>query len=695
MFKRAFFFFLFLFGIFNTNTYAASESTAPDSTQSGPYKVSSAEYKFPAAVDPEILSDRKTEIWGKLFYPSNQIPDKSPLVVMLHGNHATCGEGSNPRIDNSCEYTEYGACPKGSVVTPNHEGYDYLAKNLASWGFLVVSINANRGITCGGGAEADWGLNLARGRLILKHLNWLYQWSTIGDAPASLGLGSRGLIGKIDFNSVGLLGHSRGGEGARAAYNLYADKNSEWPQKIPGLVIKAIFEIGAVDGQTGQVLDANGTAWNQLLPMCDGDVSDLEGAYPFERMMLNKSEKADAQKSLYEVWGANHNFFNTEWQESDSYGCDKGSRLIFDPQGWYSLEQQQIALASVPAFFRSRLGAKLDPTFNQNFNPLKTLPATVTKVTQVDRDFTPSPGASENKIVDDFEQETGVNSSGYKNQSSQIDITHLTLLHNGFSNDTLIQRAAQIKWTQSSPSTFFEAVWAADAEGIDIRDYVTLDFRIGRVQSAKEATNFSIALEDAKGLLSKEIQIKHYANINGPGNANPILMTVRIPLSAFEGIDLTKIHGVRFIFNKTKKGALYLANIRMQRQWGWGMDKVVSIPFTPITMPLAEVKQPIIIVPKEKNVIRSVRRLNKTLALTQAKPGVEITVASEVPFPVMNRLPILKIGDKKFKLSRYSDVKHLKELTFTLTEKEYQHVSKEAEVSVENGKVWQFAPLAK
>jgi len=105
------------------------------------------------------------------------------------------------------------------VVTPNHLGYAYLANRLASWGYFVCSINANRGITAGGGVAGDFGLNLARGRLVLRHLQQLSRWNQGVDAlPASLGLPANGLVGKLDFNNIGLMGHSRGGEGMRAAW---------------------------------------------------------------------------------------------------------------------------------------------------------------------------------------------------------------------------------------------------------------------------------------------------------------------------------------------------------------------------------------------------------------------------------------------------------------------------------------------
>lgn len=678
--------YIFINALSAFNAYAGiTETTAPDSTHNGPHPVSSAEYRFPATIDKDVMQSRKTEIWAKVFYPNDMMAssEKLPLIMMLHGNYATCISPTDHYT--SCQYTNSGTCPAGYIPVMNHAGYDYLAENLASWGFVVSSINANRGITCGGGEHGDSGLNLARGRLVLKHLSLFYTWSTAGGAPTSLGLGQKGLIGKIDFSQVGLFGHSRGGEGMRAAYKQYLDEVSQWPSRIPGLNMKAIFEIGAVDGQTHRVLDANGTVWNQLLPMCDGDVDDLQGRFPFERMLLNASEVATAQKSLYEVWGANHNFFNTEWKSSDSSGCSFG-KAIFDPNGSYSEKQQTIALASVPAFFRSRLGVNADASFNQNFNPLNTLPQVVTRITQVDRDFTPSPGSSETAIVDDFDRATGINSSGNYNAAQQITIQHISL--------ESYQRAAKISWNKHDINTFFEAIWAGAAQGRDIHDFATLDFRVGRTAYSTSPTNFKIMLEDANGLFSKEVFVKDYANINGPGNDNPILMTVRIPLTAFQGVALTNIHGVRFVFDQSHTGSIYLANIRVHRQIGLGgthagqANKHIQ---SHMTHPKPKA---IVYVPTELNSIRSVRYIGKSFALSGA-PGVEISLASQVPFTVMNRLPVLKIGNATFTLSRYSDDKALKELTFTLTHEEYKNIHKEGDVTILNGKVWKFGSIAK
>ncbi len=196
---------------------------APDATDFGPLQTTSAEYKFPAAIDPDVLTLRATELWAVVYRPEPLDAGPYPLLVFLHGNHATCGYSENPRVDDNVQYTFLGTCPPNYVVTPNHLGYTYLAERLASWGYIVVSINANRGINAAGGSAEDNGLNQARGKLLLKHLQRLSEWNSLGGTPESLGVD---LKGKLDFSHIGLLGHSRGGEGVRAAYNFYRDAGS-------------------------------------------------------------------------------------------------------------------------------------------------------------------------------------------------------------------------------------------------------------------------------------------------------------------------------------------------------------------------------------------------------------------------------------------------------------------------------------
>jgi hypothetical protein len=118
----------------------------------------------------------------------------------------------------------------------------------------------------------------------------------------------------LDFSFIGLMGHSRGGEGMRAAVAQYRDAGSPWPARIGAVGFEALFEIGPVDGQTrSRILNAEDLSWNVLLPGCDGDVASLQGVRPLDRMLLITTERLILPKSSFEVYGTNQNFYNTEF----------------------------------------------------------------------------------------------------------------------------------------------------------------------------------------------------------------------------------------------------------------------------------------------------------------------------------------------------------------------------------------------
>src|SRR5262245_47612145 len=181
-------------------------AVAPDASGMGPLAVTSSEYKLPASFDEVVLADAPaafrlmTELWATVYRPRNLAGAPFPLLVFLHGNHATCGRiagAGQGHFDINVQYTFDGTCPPGFIVVRSDEGYAYLAERLASWGYIVVSINANRGVNAAPGysmttfpsvSVSDGGLNLRRGRLVLRHLEQLFRWSSGIDAtPLSLG----------------------------------------------------------------------------------------------------------------------------------------------------------------------------------------------------------------------------------------------------------------------------------------------------------------------------------------------------------------------------------------------------------------------------------------------------------------------------------------------------------------------------
>ena len=602
----------------------AERAGALDASTTGPNAVTSTGYyKLAAALDPTVLdlayagedlvpgdpaTGRETELWAQIYRPSTLPTGPSPLIIFLHGNHGTCGSGSGPRVDNHSDYTFIGKCQGGDKIVNNHLGYAYLAERLASWGYIVVSINANRGITGEipgpqSTTNYDPALIFARGRLVLRHLQKLSEWNQNGNTPRSAGVE---LKGKIDFRYVGLMGHSRGGEGVRAAYNLYGEPGSPWPARILSPVgFKGIFEIAPTDGGTfdvvnqvavRRILNANGTAWNVMLPMCDGDVVDLWGVKPFDRMMISMasaSENPATQKSTYTVWGANHNYYNTEWQVNESAGCIDHKALFLVPGTTGSstqigsANQRQTSLASLVGFFRANVGASANSSFNQNFDPRYNLPAVVTNVTRVDRGFTRSPNANVTTIFEDFDKQTGTNSYGFLNDvSGGVAVVHGTIPnHSDTTNNPVPDdlKAGVITWTSSGIDKYFQTNWKDVQTGTDINGYQTLDFRVSRqfdlARNSSAGTTFSIQIVMSDGSVSNPVELCKYANLTGPvgglgntggrvgeyGGRHPILQTVRIPLTDFTNANLSQVRGVRFVFDGTAKGAIFLANIRLSK----------------------------------------------------------------------------------------------------------------------------------
>ncbi len=683
---------------------SAYRDPPPDSSVGGPFGTATAEYRLPAVFDTEVHPTNATEVWARVYRPE-PLPDNTPLLVFLHGNHATCGfcasgyigyncaDGS-ARLDTNSQYTISGTCPPGYIVAPSHEGYAHIADQLASWGYLVVSVNVNRGINAAPSIPGDGGLNLVRGRMILKHLSLLSAWNQ-GTEPTPDSL-EVDLTGKIDFSNIGLMGHSRGGEGMRAAYQQYRDSGSIWAPRIGPANFRAMFEIGPVDGQTSRTLTPDSLFWNVILPMCDGDVSNLQGVRPYDRVRFFGGDDPPTLKGTSTVYGANHNYFNTQWQVSDSGGCSgPGNPPIFVPGASVgSPQQQQIGLSLVSAMFRGAVGPDADPVFLNTFDPLYLLPMTVTDVTRVDRGFNFSPRSPEVSLVlERFASLATLTRSNLESFSLTVPPEHYPA--------TPTRQAGLVRWNVADPEVYLQSDWAAGPT--DISTYSIFEFDVDReinTLNPLAATNFHVQLVQGDGSLCVPVSAADYVVIDGPqggpgGRWHSMLQTARIPVTDFTGCDLTQVAGVRFTFDDTESGSIYLSTVSVDT----APPLVAGAPSNVARAPAARSAE---FGASSPNVYSAGNAVNALRAAQSIDYGAVVLVdlTSATPIDPRDELTIVNIAGHEFEVVEYP-TGDARQIRVTIPQAEFNRLPDGAEITVQYGRAgstsekWIFPGLNK
>src|SRR5829696_1917957 len=162
---------------------------AQDPGTPGPLSVTREEYDFGDTAFQPTDFPGPVELRASIHYPANLPGGPYPVIVFLHGRHATCFKGGSALLQWPCT---------SSQPIPSYKGYDYVSEVLASHGYVVVSVSAN-GVNAVDNAVFDLGA-LARAELIQKHLDILNTFTTTGGAP----FGTK-FVGKFNMSQIGTM----------------------------------------------------------------------------------------------------------------------------------------------------------------------------------------------------------------------------------------------------------------------------------------------------------------------------------------------------------------------------------------------------------------------------------------------------------------------------------------------------------
>jgi dienelactone hydrolase len=480
---------------------AASRACAPATVVASPvgtgnYPVGRADYNLATRVR---INNDNVRLWATVRYPATvagrgtavaaAVRGKLPLLMFLHGNHGIYRVSG----EDNC------SAGLGGTEVPNHLGYDYMLDDAARAGFLAISISAND-LNCKNDRITE------RARLVHEHLAL---WKKI-DAGTDTTTAANVFKGRVDLSNVGLFGHSRGAEAVVVA----AASNPD-----PSIRVRGVLSLAPVDflGRT-----VSNVPLLMVLPAADGDVTDNDGAKIYDRA----SGVAPWFKAQSYVFGANHNYFNTEWADDDGFGPNRLS-----PE-----TQRRWLLGVSRTFFEITMRDRADLAgVLSGDSVLENAGVT---------DVYPSYVEGDALLVDDWRGSSrSVNTLGAPVTSQGFDIfrtypfQHSSGAYNGtFFHET---RGLVVAWRNAREDALLSS--ALPEAVADVSSFGALSFRVAQVSKDPrnaDSTPLVLAVEatDADGNIARvttdELGLT-IPNAYRPEDAKTMLRTVRVPLSCF------------------------------------------------------------------------------------------------------------------------------------------------------------------
>ena len=489
---------------------------------------------FDAGV-PWPFSNTAVPINGMARIPEGDGP--FPLAFFAHGNHDPF-EHSTP-------------------------GYIYLCELLASHGIIAATIDVN---FLNG---RNRGENDGRAIVHLEHVKQFLTWNATS---------SHLLEGKVDESRILIAGHSRGGEavGHASLFNTLTQIQPDSSSPIVPLDgsaglgpyrfnLRSVIAIAPTDGQYVPVSGPTRAQDNYFVihGSRDADVFNFPGYMTFDRShavnLANPTAPARGFKALVWVHGANHNFFNSVWdQESD----DTISRS----------EQEQIAKVYISALAQALLNDELgyldllrDHSAGVQAN---WLPSGVNFVSQFQ---------NAERLFLQHSEEVGTTLVVSPPANGMVDVTQIAAIKLRFNLGPLKHllqqtQGAQLTWDGSGQHYRIEF-----NPPVVTGSFTVIAFRIGQSFEAQNSTGLTqdLTLRFENGasvatLLASSInELLFPADSISPAELEPktVMQTIRIPLATLQqqGMNTAQLTALDLIFDQTSAGRVYLDDLQLTR----------------------------------------------------------------------------------------------------------------------------------
>ena len=431
--------------------------------------------------------------------------------------------------------------------------YDYLLDHWARNGIIAASIHLN-----GGQTATD------RARVLFEHITKLN-----AKFPA----------GKVQ-NNIGIVGHSRGGEGVAAAPRLKHQGGL-------GHAFNAVVSLAPTNQHVDEkIVPPWATPYYVIYGSLDRDVTGE--AFPSPQPMTNSGfalyDKADgARKAMLFVYGATHNRFlappgNVDQDYNNLSVADKANALSMNAH-------HAITRAYITAYFRQQLLG--DPQYEALFHGEWVPPSVAAADSGKARVFSQYRELPANRrTVDDFEgahtatswqtstinggvSQTGLVADPPENLLNVIDPVASPHVTSGLAP----------RWNGLGDRLEFTIPTAQQ----NVSGFRAISFRVtqkydssGTINPANVNQDCYVLLRDASGN-ERSVRVGKfgsipYPHVRGPGHVGPVtksaLTTVRIPLHAFtiecagaQRVDLTTVDKIAFVYEHVPTGELEIDDV--------------------------------------------------------------------------------------------------------------------------------------